>query len=123
MSANPFRHLPAVTAVLEEASVAALESSHGRDAVLVAVRLELDALRERLKAGEALDGELALPAVAERVATRVAAAAAPTLRTVINATGIVLHTNLGRSPLAAVAAKAAHDAARGYQNLELDLGT
>jgi L-seryl-tRNA(Ser) seleniumtransferase len=45
----------------------------------------------------------------------------PKLRTVINATGIVLHTNLGRSPIAEEAAKAAYEAARGYLNLELDL--
>ncbi|MBO0700056.1 MAG: L-seryl-tRNA(Sec) selenium transferase, partial [Zavarzinella sp.] len=44
-------------------------------------------------------------------------------RPVINATGIVLHTNLGRSPIAETAAQAAYDAARGYLNLELDLGT
>ncbi|HEX3152209.1 MAG TPA: L-seryl-tRNA(Sec) selenium transferase [Gemmataceae bacterium] len=123
MSANPFRHLPAVNSVLEERSIVALEVTHGRDAVLAAVRRELDALRERLKNGETLDGEIAIPAVAARVAARVNAAAIPMLRSVINATGIVLHTNLGRSPLAAVAAEAAFNAARGYLNLELDLAT
>src|SRR5262249_25318833 len=64
-----------------------------------------------------------LEAITERVAVRVEAAAAPMLRAVINATGIVLHTNLGRSPIAEPAARAAYDAARGYLNLELDLGT
>src|SRR5215213_11389229 len=123
MAANPLRHLPAVTAVLETPAVAALEPAHGRDAVVAAVRAELDALRERLKAGEALDGEIAPEAVAARVAARVEASSAPMLRPVINATGIVLHTNLGRSPVAETAAKAAYDAARGYLNLELDLGT
>jgi L-seryl-tRNA(Ser) seleniumtransferase len=123
MPENPFRHLPAVTAILEDSTLAAVEAIHGREAIVVAVRLELEALRERLKGGETLDGELAPAVVAARVANRVTAAAAPTLRPVINATGIVLHTNLGRSPLAPVAAKAAHDAARGYLNLELDLGT
>ena len=123
MPANPFRHLPAVTAVLEQGTVTALEPTHGRESVLVAVRAELDSLRERLKAGETLDGEIAPEAVAARVAARVESAAAPILRSVINATGIVLHTNLGRSPLGEVAAKAAYDAARGYLNLELDLGT
>ena len=123
MAANLLRQLPAVTAVLETPAVAALELAHGRDAVVAAVRAELDALRERLKAGAALDGEIAPEAVAVRVAARVEASSAPMLRPVINATGIVLHTNLGRSPLAESAAKAAHDAARGYLNLELDLGT
>jgi L-seryl-tRNA(Ser) seleniumtransferase len=123
MPANPLRHLPAVTAVLESPAVSALESAHGRDAVVAAVRAELDALRERLRAGEALDGAIAADAVAARVAARVEASSAATLRPVINATGVVLHTNLGRSPIADVAAKAAHDAAHGYLNLELDLGT
>jgi L-seryl-tRNA(Ser) seleniumtransferase len=123
MPANPYRDLPAVTAVLENPAVTALEAAHGRDAVVGAVRAELDLLRERLKAGESLDGEIAPEAVAARVASRVEAASSPTLRPVINATGIVLHTNLGRSPIAETAAKAAYDAARGYLNLELDLGT
>ena len=57
------------------------------------------------------------------MAIRVEAGAAPVLRPVINATGIVLHTNLGRSPIAETAARAAYEAARGYLNLELDLGT
>src|SRR4051794_2375114 len=123
MAANPLRQLPAVAAVLEAPAVAALEPAHGRDAVVAAVRAELDALRERLKAGDAPDGQIAPDAVAARVAARVEASSASMLRPVINATGIVLHTNLGRSPLAEAAATAAHDAARGYLNLELDLGT
>src|SRR5207244_4056325 len=59
----------------------------------------------------------------ERVAVRVTRELRPRLRGVINATGIVLHTNLGRAPIAAEAAQAAHDAALGYLNLELDLET
>jgi L-seryl-tRNA(Ser) seleniumtransferase len=120
---NPLRQLPAVTALLEAPGVKALEPIHGHDAVVAAARAELDVLRERLKTGDALGGAIGVDAVAERVAARVAANAAPTLRPVINATGIVLHTNLGRSPIAEVAAKAAYDAARGYLNLELDLAT
>jgi L-seryl-tRNA(Ser) seleniumtransferase len=123
MPANPLRHLPAVTAVLENRALATLEQAHGRDAVVTAVRLELDALRERLKAGEALDGEISPGVIAGRVVARVEVSAAPILRPVINATGIVLHTNLGRSPLAISVVKAVHNAARGYLNLELDLGT
>jgi L-seryl-tRNA(Ser) seleniumtransferase len=113
MPANPFRQLPAVAAVLESPGVQALAPVHGHDAVAAAVRAELDTLRERLKGGESLDGTVTLEAITERVAARVEAAAAPMLRAVINATGIVLHTNLGRSPIAESAAKAAYDAARG----------
>ena len=77
MAANPLRQLPAVTAVLETPSVAALEMAHGRDALVAAVRAELDALRERLRAGAALDGEIAPEAVAARVAARVEACVRP----------------------------------------------
>jgi L-seryl-tRNA(Ser) seleniumtransferase len=62
-------------------------------------------------------------AIAERAAAHLALTTAPKLRSVINATGVILHTNLGRAPLAAVAADAARAAAAGYLNLELDLAT
>jgi L-seryl-tRNA(Ser) seleniumtransferase len=123
MAANPFRQLPPITAVLDAPAVKALEPAHGRIAVADAARAELDALRDRLKAGESLDGAVALEAIVARVSARIEASSAPILRPVINATGIVLHTNLGRSPIAESAAKAAYDAARCYLNLELDLGT
>src|SRR5262249_48400295 len=57
------------------------------------------------------------------VARRLAAESKAGLRPVVNATGIILHTNLGRAPMAGVAADSARDAARGYLNLELDLQT
>src|SRR5215213_4211129 len=123
MPANPFRQLPPVAAVLDAPTVKALEPAHGHPAVADAARAELDDLRERLKAGEALDGAIGLDAIVARVAARVEATSTPMLRPVINATGIVLHTNLGRSPIAESAARAAYEAARGYLNLELDLGT
>src|SRR5205807_9682060 len=80
-----------------------------------------DELRRRLAVGEAVDGHASVALVAERAAARLDRASRPKLRAVINATGIVLHTNLGRAPVAAEAARAAHDAAAGYLNLELDL--
>src|SRR6478672_3169650 len=123
MPGNPYRQLPPVTAVLDSPAIKALEPAHGRAAVADAVRAELDILRDRLKAGDALDGAIGIDVIVTRVAERVEAGSAPMLRPVINATGIVLHTNLGRSPISEGAAKAAYDAARGYLNLELDLGT
>ncbi|HVK10011.1 MAG TPA: L-seryl-tRNA(Sec) selenium transferase [Gemmataceae bacterium] len=116
---NPLRSLPAVGVVLD--AVQTLIPAHGQTAVTGAVRAELGALRARLKAGEALDGAVSLEAITRSVTARLETAAVPRLRSVINATGIVLHTNLGRSPVAEAAAKAAYEAARGYLNLELDL--
>jgi L-seryl-tRNA(Ser) seleniumtransferase len=123
MAANPFRSLPAVNDVLEAPALRALTSDHPHDLLATAVRQELAALRERLRRGQAADGEMAAEAVAARVAERLGRELRPKLRPVINATGIVLHTNLGRAPLAEAAARAAYEAARGYLNLELDLQT
>jgi L-seryl-tRNA(Ser) seleniumtransferase len=123
MSDNLYRKLPAVHQLLEHPRIVGLKDRHAHERIADAVRIEVDMLRERLKTGESLDGSMEPEAVARRVVDRVEAEAAPYLRTVINATGIVLHTNLGRSPMAEAAAQAARDAASGYLNLELDLAT
>jgi L-seryl-tRNA(Ser) seleniumtransferase len=123
MSDNPLRRLPSVNAVLESAPVRALEGDFGRDAVLAAVRQELEGLRHSMAAGGLSDGGADPTALAARVAARLSLDWRPRLRAVINATGIVLHTNLGRAPVAEAAARAAYDAAVGYVDLELDLAT
>jgi L-seryl-tRNA(Ser) seleniumtransferase len=123
MTDNPFRRLPAVGDVLEAAPARALSALHAHEQIVAAVRDELDALRRRLAAGEDIDGATDAEAVAARAAARLAEAVKPKLRPVINATGVVLHTNLGRAPIAEDAARTAYDAARGYLNLELDLTT
>jgi L-seryl-tRNA(Ser) seleniumtransferase len=119
MSANPFRELPAVSKVLDLPALVAARSRHPHGAIADAARNELDSLRSDLASGQSIS----LDALGERIAARLEREAAPRLSTVINATGIVLHTNLGRSPLSEEAARAAYEAARGYVNLELDLGT
>jgi L-seryl-tRNA(Ser) seleniumtransferase len=121
VSDNPFRRLPSVTDVLAAPPLAALAAARPHAALVEAVRAELADLRRRLADGEAIDGVGAPEAVAARAADRLERSLRPALRPVINATGIVLHTNLGRAPVAADAARAAHDAAAGYLNLELDL--
>jgi L-seryl-tRNA(Ser) seleniumtransferase len=122
MTPNPYRSLPAVNEVLAVPAAAALVLANGHDSTVEAIRNTLAGLRERLARGEALDGELSSDAVASAAATFLASRAAPTLRPVINATGIIIHTNLGRAPLSA-AAIAAQAAAANYVNLELDLST
>jgi L-seryl-tRNA(Ser) seleniumtransferase len=121
MGDNPFRHLPSVNEILDSSPVQALAQTHAHDVIVAAIRLELAALRQRLSQGNAVDGRAQAEAVAARVAARLRQEFRPKLRGVINATGIVLHTNLGRAPLAEEAAQAAYEAARGYLNLELDL--
>src|SRR4051812_28270950 len=119
MPDNPYRNLPAINDVLDSLSEAV--AAHGREQVVAAVREELGELRQALAAGGSLDGTTDLAAVAARVNQRLAASLKPKLVRMINATGIVLHTNLGRAPIAAEAADAARAAAAGYLNLELSL--
>jgi L-seryl-tRNA(Ser) seleniumtransferase len=123
MGDNVFRSLPSVHDVLEAPPVQAVAPDHAHEVIVAAVRAELADLRQRLRRGEALDGAVAVEAVAAQVAARLGREFRPKLRPVINATGIVLHTNLGRAPVAEEAARAAYEAARGYLNLELDLDT
>ncbi|MBY0513894.1 MAG: L-seryl-tRNA(Sec) selenium transferase, partial [Gemmataceae bacterium] len=117
---TPFRGLPSVAALLDHPAVAAVKDRHPHAATADAVRAVVAGQRQRIAAGNAADS---LDAIAAAVVARLDADSLPILRPVINATGIVLHTNLGRAPLHEDAARAAYDAARGYLNLELDLAT
>ncbi|MBA2783472.1 MAG: L-seryl-tRNA(Sec) selenium transferase, partial [Rubrobacteraceae bacterium] len=110
------RSLPAVDAVMRDPSGQTLAARHGRASATAAVREALGGLRRRIVAGEG-------PEVSERAVADAASGLLTTrgLRRVVNATGVVLHTNLGRSVLSVQAALAAYDAATGYSNLEYDL--
>src|ERR687893_557849 len=110
------RSLPAVDAVMRDPSGQTLAARHGRASATAAVREALGGLRRRIVAGGG-------PEVSERVVAEAASGLLTTrgLRRVVNATGVVLHTNLGRSVLSKQAALAAYDAATGYSNLEYDL--
>jgi L-seryl-tRNA(Ser) seleniumtransferase len=120
---NPFRDLPSVHDILATPIAQGLTGAHAHDLVVDAIRAELAEVRRRLGQGQPLDGMADATAVAGRVAQRLSRELRPKLRPVINATGIVLHTNLGRAPIAEEAAQAAYEAARGYLNLEMDLET
>jgi L-seryl-tRNA(Ser) seleniumtransferase len=123
MAESPLRGLPSVHDVLASSALAEVQARHDHQGVRAVVRLELEGLRARVRGGQTLDGEATVEAVAARVAARLASERRQKLLNVINATGIVLHTNLGRAPLADEAALAAYRAGRGYLNLELDLET
>ena len=100
-------------------SIAALEQTHGHAAVLEALRSEADRVRADLAGGAHLPD---IPEAIERgAAARLARDTACSLRPVINATGVVIHTNLGRAPLGAAAVARVAEVASGYSNLEYDL--
>jgi L-seryl-tRNA(Ser) seleniumtransferase len=108
------RALPSVSSLLESADIAELLSIHPRAVVVDAVRAAIDSVRS---AGSAETDWGAL------VRHEIANVNRPSLRPVINATGIILHTNLGRAPLASAAIEAISVAAAGFSNLEYDLDT
>lgn len=97
----------------------ALEQAYGRSAVVASLRAEADLLRERFKKGDIVDDAAA--AIERAVADRLHADQPRSLRTLINATGVVLHTNLGRAPLAEDAIAAVGRVAAAYSNLEYDI--
>lgn len=107
--------LPAVGKLLNEPGYARLEERFGHQLLVNAIREQVQAERASPAAG---DSER-LAAVTARLEDW----ARPSLRRVINASGVVIHTNLGRAPLARAAAAAVQTVAEGYSNLEFDLAT
>jgi L-seryl-tRNA(Ser) seleniumtransferase len=119
---DPRRLLPSVDQALQRPELEPLVRAHGRPAVLRALRQVLEALRERAAGGpEAVAGALA--GLADDVAARIATAERPSLVRVLNATGVVVHTNLGRAPLSPQAAARVAEIAASYSNLEYDLAS
>jgi L-seryl-tRNA(Ser) seleniumtransferase len=119
---NPLRNLPQVQRLLEMPAANTLCLKYGHDAVTNALRDTLELLRAQLKSNELAavpDTSIILAHATEALMQ----SHRPGLRRVINASGIVLHTNLGRAPLAAEAIAAVAEVAAGYCNLEFDLAT
>lgn len=110
------RALPQVEELMQAAPMRALENIIPRVMLVDCARAAVDAQRKRILAGEAetVDAE----AILTTACNSALATLRPSLRRVINATGVVIHTNLGRSPLAESAVQAVVEAARGYSTLE-----
>ncbi len=122
MNSDPvdaLRRIPSVDQLLHHPALAALGDAEPRPVVVRLVREHLDALRERVRAEPAAP-DLEPDAIARDVA-RLVRARARGPRRVLNATGVVLHTNLGRARLAPEAVEAVLEAARGACDLEMDL--
>ncbi len=120
-----FRDIPSIEQIRQRPAVRALEARFGADATVDALRAGAETLRREL-AADAGDQ----PGGADALAARIEAAATTeldrwfraSLEPVINATGVVIHTNLGRAPLAESAIARVADIARGYSSLEYDVG-
>jgi L-seryl-tRNA(Ser) seleniumtransferase len=122
--ADPRRGIPSVDRLLSSAAFQALLADHPRDLVLSRLQCVLEEVRSSIarphtERPAAVDADW----IAQRVAASIRRLTARPLRPVINATGVVLHTNLGRAPLPAAAIDAMRDAAGDYVNLEYDLDT
>jgi len=125
IASSLLREIPSVDQLLGRPRLVALSEKAGRLIVTQAVRAALAGLRARLKAArsDAPDAASSVEAIEARVVAEVEALLAPSLRRVINATGVILHTNLGRAPLASAAVAHIAETATRYSNLEYDIAT
>ena len=117
---SAYRDLPSVERLLSDERVLRLIETHSRQVVLEFVRSSLSDARSAIAAGRVAPDAHAIIAA---VAAQAEASRRPWPKRVINATGVVLHTNLGRAPLSDDALKAIQRAAQGYSELELDLAS
>ena len=121
--ANLFRKLPSVDELLRSEAIAALIEREGHVAVADAARAVLDHLRAEIASGH-LDEpavEAAVKGIGEAVEGQLRRALGYSLRRLVNATGVILHTNLGRAPLLPAAFEHMREAGAAYSNLEFDL--
>jgi L-seryl-tRNA(Ser) seleniumtransferase len=118
-----FRVIPSIEQLRQRAGVRSLEAQYGREALVAALRDAAAAFRDALAQDTGLPhGEDAAAEIIARDAeARLVKGFEPSLRRVINATGVVLHTNLGRAPLAAAARARIAELGAGYTNLEYDV--
>jgi L-seryl-tRNA(Ser) seleniumtransferase len=120
-----FRKLPSVNEVLGTSALSSLAASYGHDSTVDAVRGVLARLRQEITSGLLNENalELALSRLASAVENQLRHALSYSLRPVINATGVILHTNLARAPLSEAAIEHIRETAASYCNLEFELST
>ena len=118
MNRDRLRQIPSVDRLLGEDAVQALIAAYGHRQAVEGLRETLDQARDEVRAGADVPDVAAL---VKRAGARLQERLAPTLRPVINATGVIIHTNLGRAPLSAATRAAMEAVSRGYSTLEYDL--
>lgn len=123
MHPNPLRSIPAVNELVEQPALRELAARLGHAVVVEYARQYLDGVRDALRRSPAKTTPPDIAALTAGVAAAIAAGETPSLRRVINCTGVLLHTGLGRAPLAEEAIAAMTEAARDYASVEVDLTT
>ncbi len=118
MSNEALRKLPSVDRLLGEEAVEELITTYGHRQTVNALRETLDAVRDEVRAGADVPG---IGTLVSRAGAHLEELLAPTLRPVINATGVIIHTNMGRAPLSSATRAAMEAVSRGYSTLEYDL--
>ena len=124
-----YRKLPSVDQLLGRPRLEALLRGQGHELVVEEIRAVLEETRGAIASGiwagsvDSSDAEAVTDLVEDRVVERLAKLQQPSLKKVINATGVILHTNLGRAPLSENVVEAIRRTAGGYTNLEYDLGS
>jgi L-seryl-tRNA(Ser) seleniumtransferase len=113
------RSIPSIEQLRQRPGLLALEATYGRTAIVDALRAEAEAVRAGSSEGGHADD--VGTAIEQATIGRLASTGKPSLQRVINATGVIVHTNLGRAPLSRAAASRAAQLAAGYTNLEYDL--
>lgn len=121
MKKDLLKKLPAVDSLLRDARLSGFMKDNPRRLVVDAVRTVLERKRGLIKKGNAVDSLFSIEELVREIGEEVGKARKPSLMRVINATGIIIHTNLGRAPLTDAALRSVADASLGYSNLEFDI--
>lgn len=114
------KNIPSVDHLLQDSVLISQIDQFGRKLTVDFLRLELDEIREEVKHGAAVPSD---QEIIYRMTNSLVAFSSPSLKPVINATGVVLHTNLGRSPISEKALSASGKVTASYSNLEFNLIT
>ncbi len=115
---SDLRNLPSVDQLLQTVQAMNMVTAYGRPLALDAIRAGLDWARNRVRQGEDLPSTVA---ILEMAGEQLQDWTRPTLQPLINASGVIIHTNLGRAPLSQAALQAVAEVAQGYSSLEYDL--
>ena len=115
---SEFRHLPSVDRLISEQRIKQLEETYPHELLVNLIRQRLERERRAIAAGNPCP---AIDEIVASISAQLSALENPSLRPVINATGVILHTNLGRAPLSREAIAAMDTVAENYSNLEFDI--